>query len=193
MQEVQWASWIQAGIMLAAILVAPGVVVSSYRYLVSRMDADCTALFWDSESTSRFWAIAIKSRSVRIRRAKILIYSVVPGNFVQSVIAETANDGAIFAVIEELEGGCVELDVRRIVRGRELVLTVTFAESTIPSLHSDDTPLRQRFVIHEGKFLEFKVPGSVAHYRLMILLLQFVLGTAVIALRLGYLALPSLR
>jgi hypothetical protein len=189
MIAVEWASWVQAAIMIAAILIAPSTISALYGYLWARMEAECIPYFNGDAETSRFWEISLRKRAGQILDSRLTIYVLEPGNQIQEAVLITPNDSALSAKIDEDDHGCVDLHVKRVMSGRTLTVRVVLANEDVPFVYSHSGPIRRSLVIREGQLSEIKVRGPVFHHRLCVLLIQFALCTAIIVARLGYLAM----
>ena len=189
MMGIEWASWVQAVIMIAAICLAPSTVSAAYGYLFSRMDVDCIPYFSDREGRSRFWELRLSKRFGQVLDSNLSIYVPRPGNTIQEATIITPNDSALSAKIEEDEHGCIDLIIKRVMSGRRLTLRLSLALEDVPCVHARSGTIRKRLVVREGEPSQIKVVGSVFHYRMLLLLTQFALCIGVIVLRLGYLAI----
>ena len=152
-------------IAIAAIIIAPTASLSLYRWVRSRISAECYTTFADKESRSIYWKIKLTCKWANLKDGHIVIYPSSPGNKVRSFRELSPHDGGVSYKTERHKSGWIDLKLLRFVKNRTITIGVGFDYPDIPKFDVDGIFIRSQnkfnpmaldreFIIMEGRFSE---------------------------------------
>lgn len=170
-----WAGWTQAAVGAVAILTAPSAITALVRRFKFPFIAESRPIGETTLGLSRAWTVEIHSRNSHARDLTFQIYPDDEGNSVLSVKRITTIDGGHDSTASIAEGGCLEVSIKRLMKGRSLEYAIRFAKPALPTVAGFNVGIRHGIYQFERDFREREQSPNALElikYRAMIVMLQ---------------------
>lgn len=190
--EVEWAAWFQAVVAVLALSLGPQAIQTVFDRYYYSFRAVSVPEGLKLANGSNKWNITVANASKRLRPLETIIYPKLAGNGIAYARVDTSNDGGLNLTSALLKDNALFIEADRIGPNREFIIHLIFLEADVPQFHTKIGSLHPEVDYRDYRgYPEKGTEIATAHTRLMMLLLNFLVATAIIVAHMIYLGVST--